>query len=327
MLCGKFAGHRDLSAGPRLWDDNRPAGSRSVDRLRVLNANVSSLSQLTGSEQAAEIIRPPDHWSRKPLIGVVLVLVGISVVSATAMIGSELLAVSDWINPSHIETAVGQQRTITLEDGSTVQVNTHTAVTVHFTPRKREVLLADGEARFTVAKNAERPFIVTTPQACVRAVGTVFNVQVGAHRTSVAVLEGHVRIFGRADEMRVTESPVLSSQPRSRFLKPAEDLFAGQRAAVSRTGTILRDAGPSIERVSAWTRRQLVFRDEPLSELVAEFNRYHDKALRIEDPGLAGFRVSGTFDAYDIRSLMQYLENYQGVHSHLAPDGTKVLTR
>jgi transmembrane sensor len=258
---------------------------------------------------------------------VVIALVGASVISASMMIGSELLAVSDWINPSHIETAIGQQRTITLEDGSTVQVNTHTAVTVHFTPRKREVRLADGEARFTVAKNTERPFIVTTPQACVRAVGTVFNVQVGAHRTAVAVLEGHVRVFGRAEELEVTESPVLSSQPSSRFVTPPEDLFAGQRAAVSRTGTILRDAGPPIERVSAWTRRQLVFRDEPLSDLVSEFNRYHNKALRIEDPGLAGFRVSGTFDAYDMRSLMQYLENYQGVHAHPAPDGTEVLTR
>jgi transmembrane sensor len=260
-------------------------------------------------------------------MGAVLVFVSAIVVAAAAMIGSELLAVSDWINPSHIETAVGQQRTITLEDGSTVEVNTHTAVTVHFTPRKREVRLADGEARFTVAKNRERPFIVTTPQACVRAVGTVFNVQVGSHRTAVAVFEGQVRVFGRAEEMQVAQSPILSPQPKSRFVEPPEDLYAGQRAAVSRTGTILRDAGPSIERVSAWTRRQLVFRDEPLSDLVAEFNRYHNKALRIEDPGLAGFRVSGTFDAYDLRSLMQYLENYQGVHAHQAPDGTEVLTR
>jgi transmembrane sensor len=255
------------------------------------------------------------------------VFVSVIVAAAMMMIGSELLAVSEWINPSHIETAVGQQRTLTLEDGSTVQVNTHTAVTVHFTPRKREVRLVNGEARFTVAKNTERPFIVTTPQACVRAVGTVFNVQVGAHRTAVAVFEGRVRVFGRAEEMEVAQSPVLSQQPKSRFLQPAQELSAGERAAISRTGTILRDAGPSIERVSAWTRRQLVFRDEPLSDLVAEFNRYHAKALRIEDPGLAGFRVSGTFDAYDMRSLMQYLENYQGVHAHPAPDGTEVLTR
>jgi transmembrane sensor len=243
------------------------------------------------------------------------------------MITSELLAISDWVNPSHIETAIGQQRTITLEDGSTVQVNTRTAVTVHFTPRKREVRLADGEARFTVAKNPDRPFIVTTPQACVRAVGTVFNVQVGSHRTAVAVLEGHVRVFGRAEEMKVAESPVLTTQPMPAFLKPPQDLFTGERAAISQRGAIQRNTGPSLERVSAWTRRQLVFRDEPLSDLVAEFNRYHSKQLRIADPGLAGFRVSGTFDAYDLRSLMQYLEEYQGVHAHPSPDGAEILTR
>lgn len=287
---------------------------------------MSLLSQLTGSDKAAESARPPDYGHRKPLAGAVIVIACAGIIAAGTMITSELLALSGWFNPSYIETAVGQQRTLTLEDGSTVQVNTGTAVTVHFTPRKREVRLADGEARFTVAHNPDRPFIVTTPQACVRAVGTVFNVQVGGHRTAIAVLEGHVRVFGRAEEMEVSQSPVLNRQT-PRFLRPAQDLYQGERAAVSERGSILRNAGPSIERVSAWTRRQLVFRDEPLSDLVAEFNRYHDKKLRIADPGLAGFRVSGTFDAYDLPSLMQYLEEYQGVHARLEADGSETLTR
>jgi transmembrane sensor len=244
------------------------------------------------------------------------------------MIAGEWMAIDGWINPSHVETTIGQQRTITLEDGSTVQINTRSEITIHFTPWKREVRLPDGEARFTVASNPKRPFIVTTPQACLRALGTVFNVQVGAHHTSVAVLEGHVRVFGRAEELQMTPVPLLPSrQPPPQFVLPGQDLFAGQRAAVSHKGAIQRNAGPSIERVSAWTRRQLVFRDEPLSALVAEFNRYHDQRLSIADPELAKFRVSGTFDAYDMNSFMQYLENFQGVHARPGPDGNQVLTR
>jgi transmembrane sensor len=244
------------------------------------------------------------------------------------MIAGESLAIDGWFNPSHVETEVGQQRTITLEDGSTVQINTRSEVTIHYTPTKREVRLPDGEARFTVARNPDRPFIVTTPQACLRALGTVFNVQVASHRTSVAVLEGHVRVFGRAEEMQMNRPTLLPlSTPVPPFIKPAQDLYAGQRAAVTNKGSIQRNAGPSIERVSAWTRRQLVFRDEPLSDLVAEFNRYHDERLRIEDPELAKFRVSGTFDAYDMTSFMQYLELYEKVHSRPGPDGSQVLTR
>ncbi len=247
------------------------------------------------------------------------------------MIGADFLGVQYWLNPSFEQTVIGEQRAITLEDGSLVQMNTATRLTVAFAPRARRVKLVTGEARFTVARNSDRPFIVTTPQASVRALGTVFNVRTAASGTAVAVLQGHVEVAARgidhsaADADR-TPSPGAGSASQVVGSRPHElDLFMGQRAAITPVGRIEPGAGPSLERVEAWTEGRLVFRNEALADLVAEFNRYHAHPLRIVDPGIAGIRVSGTFAADDLVSFEQFLERFEGVEIRTAPDGSEML--
>jgi transmembrane sensor len=104
-------------------------------------------------------------------------------------------------------------------------------------------------------------------------------------------------------------------------------LRAGQQVSITRKGQILRDANPSLERIMGWPNGRLVFRDEPLIDLVTDFNRYHRQQLTIADPELAGHRVNGTFDAYDKLSLIQFLERYEGVRVITAPDGSQQLTK
>jgi transmembrane sensor len=250
------------------------------------------------------------------------------ILAASVMITADFLGVSHWVNPSFEETAVGEQRAISLEDGSLVQLNTATRLVVAFAPRARRVRLDSGEARFTVAHDAARPFIVTTPQASVRAVGTVFNVQTAPSGTSVAVLQGHVEVATHDSGSSAPESAAGNPVRAAVAASPRElDLFVGQRAAVSPAGRITFGAGPSLERVRAWTDGRLVFRNETLADLVAEFNRYHTHPLRIADPALAGVRVSGTFAADDLPSLEQFLERFEGVDVRSMPDGSELLER
>jgi transmembrane sensor len=252
------------------------------------------------------------------------------VLAASVMIGADFLGVAHWVNPSFEETAVGQQRAIALGDGSLIQLNTATRLVVEFAPRARRISLDSGEARFTVAHDPNRPFIVTTPQASVRAIGTVFNVQTAASGTSVAVLQGHVEVstHGTGTLVPAAARTAGKSKAGSGALVPQElDLFVGQRAAVSPTGRITFGAGPSLERVKGWVDGRLVFRNETLADLVAEFNRYHTHPLRIADPMLAGVRVSGTFAADDVPSLELFLERYEGVEVRTAPDGSALLER
>jgi transmembrane sensor len=211
------------------------------------------------------------------------------------------------------KTAVGEQRSITLADRSVVFLNTDSEVRLRWTARERHIDLLRGEARFQVAKNAARPFIVATREATVRAVGTVFNVRTGEAITQVAVLEGRVEV---------------NAVPKSQPAHGGSDLLlaAGQRAAVTRLG-VEADVGPPIERVAAWTERRLVFRGDPLGAVVAEFNRYRTQALVVDDPALAEVRINGVFELDDPASLLTYLRNFESVQVTQGGDGREHLAR
>jgi transmembrane sensor len=214
-----------------------------------------------------------------------------------------------WVNPEVIRTAIGEQRSITLADGSIVDINTDSELRVDLEGKERKLLLLRGEARFKVAKDPHRPFVVSTPQARIRALGTIFNVRAESEQTAIAVLEGRVD---------VRESAPPSEDARS---VAHIELKAGQQAAVNPAGEILPDAGPPIERVTEWTNRRLVFREEPLAVVVAEFNRYHRKPIRIAAPELAALRISGTFDSSDTNSLLEYFQRFESVSVEHDQDG------
>jgi len=223
-------------------------------------------------------------------------------------------------------TAVGEQRSITLSDGSVVFLNTNSEVRVRLARTGRNIDLLRGEARFQVAKSPQRPFVVATSDATIRALGTVFNVAMSQDGTQVAVIEGRVELRERTASPASVPDAVPESSPAGSAVGPKKqqaqiELAAGQRAAVTTRG-ILSDVGPSIESVNAWTERRLVFRDKTLAEVVRQFNRYRQQPLVIDDPRLAGLRVSGTFDPSDPDSLLTYLGAVEAVQVRALADGS-----
>src|SRR5260221_5540279 len=96
--------------------------------------------------------------------------------------------------PSY-STDVGERRSLTLDDGSTVDLNARSKVRIEFSKAERRVDLIEGQALFQVAKNMDRPFIVKSGEATVRAVGTQFDVDRKATGTTVTVLEGRVVVY------------------------------------------------------------------------------------------------------------------------------------
>jgi transmembrane sensor len=251
----------------------------------------------------------PHRWTARPM----------AIAAAVALLVAGTLAwfvAYRWFDPSDIRTAIGEQRSVTLADGSIVTLNTNSELHVDLEPAVRHIQLVRGEARFKVAEDPSRPFIVRTPQATVRAIGTVFNVYAGDKRTEVAVLEGRIELRDLAEPAR--------SESSTHAVERIE-LGAGQQAAVIPGGDILRNVGPPIERVAAWTERRLVFREEALADVIAEFNRYHEHPIRIEDAALAAVRISGTFDSSDPNSLIQYLERFENVHVEERQDGSHLL--
>jgi transmembrane sensor len=218
------------------------------------------------------------------------------------------------LHPTHIQTAVGEQRNVKLADGTLVQVNTDSDIRFDLSDNERRVVLRRGEARFNVAKDASRPFVVVTPRTTMRVLGTVFNVHTDQGQTAVAVFEGRVEVTGTSKNHRAPVGARLV-------------LYKGQQALMTPEGRLLRDAGPPIERMQAWPTRRLIFRGDTVASVVAEFNRYNLQTIRIATPELAGLKVTGTFDADDHASLIRYLEVYERVRSSRAPDGSYMLSR
>lgn len=218
-----------------------------------------------------------------------------------------------WQQRQAIVTVVGEQRTLLLEDGSVVRLNTDSRIRVRFADKERRIELPQGEALFQVAKDAQRPFLVVTPQATVRAVGTEFNVRTLATGTAVAVLEGKVEVRGVVQP----EVPQVKTQ-----------LAAGERATVEQGGQIQSGGGPSLEQVLAWADRKVVFRETTLTDVIDELNRYQTRPIRIADPQLATLRINGSFSVNDVESLLVYLERYHGlVRSRDADSGAVVLSK
>lgn len=198
-------------------------------------------------------------------------------------------------DPVH-RTATGEQQTLKLDDGSIVYLNTQSRLQAHFTAQRREVRLLDGEALFVVAQDASRPFVVVTGSTRVQAVGTQFNVRRLTKDTVVSVVEGRVRIAQDADE------PAVADAGRN-------TLVAGEEAHIADTGRIDKQPIDSVQSRLAWRQRLLEFRDQPLSEVVAEFNRYNRAPrFRIDAARLAARRYTGVFRADDPESLAQLLE-------------------
>lgn len=207
-------------------------------------------------------------------------------------------------------TAVGEQRSIELADGSSIQLNTSTAVQVLFSRSKRVVQLTRGEARFVVAKDRRRPFSVNAGRNEVTAVGTVFTVRrrdEGA--VEVTVEEGTVALDSLPAPGSVTAGGDNASPSQ------APKLTAGQSTVFAeRVETIRQLTEPELNRKLAWRQGVLVYSGEPLSEVIAEISRYTDIKIEITDPALASKPVAGYFPVTKIDGLLQSLELNFGIH-------------
>jgi len=212
-------------------------------------------------------------------------------------------------------TAVGEQRSVTLVDGSKVELNSRSRVRVRFTDQQRVVELLEGQALFKVAKNPVRPFIVRSGATSARAVGTQFDVYRRPDRTVVTVVEGRVAVSSEllpVPEQLVGRQPAAAGTSTSIPMPPGAGadavlLVAGEQISVT-PRVIARPRPANVEAATAWTQQKLIFDTVPLREVVAEFNRYNRVQLVIDDPGLNEFHVSGVFASTSAQSMLDFLQ-------------------
>jgi transmembrane sensor len=204
-------------------------------------------------------------------------------------------------------TAHGERGTWQLSDGSTIHLDSDTAVTVRLSAAERLVELDRGQIAVTVRHDARRPFHVRAGAADAIAVGTEFDVYRVAGSTTVTVLTGVVA--------------VSVPETADRTLR----VGAGQKVSIVE-GLLPLAASPANSReASAWLEGKIAFTQRPLGEVAAEFNRYNSVQFLIDDPQLRATTISGSFDAQDVESFADFLRSLDGVRLERADGRFEVL--
>ncbi|MEO7207815.1 MAG: FecR domain-containing protein [Steroidobacteraceae bacterium] len=207
-------------------------------------------------------------------------------------------------------TGIGEQRTVQLQDGSTVELNVRSSIQVHLGEHQRDVMLLDGQALFRVAKDKDRPFVVHAGDAQVRAVGTEFDVYKKQSATVVTVVEGRVETYGASDA--AGEATVV--------------LSAGEQLTVL-PHTVTKPARTDPAVATAWLQKRLIFEETPLSDVAEEFNRYNRRPLSIEDHELEKLRISGVYSSTDPASIINFLRSQNSIQVIETEKQVRVLRR
>lgn len=206
---------------------------------------------------------------------------------------------------SSMQTAIGQQATVSLPDGSKVDLNTSTQMRVDYRSDARVIELARGEAHFEVAHDAERPFWVVADGTWIRAVGTAFDVYLGPTSLEVTVTEGKVQVAaGRSAPARRPSDTALVHMAHSL-------LSAGQKFEYNGEGAQVRAATVTeLRRSQSWRTGTLHFENQTLGEILQELGRYTTTQLIVEDATLRDMRLGGAFKASEegAQALLTMLE-------------------
>lgn len=270
------------------WRMSHPDHEYAWQQVEVFSRKLRGLP----SPLAHAALTPPHSSSRRRTIKALTVLIFLS--GGTWMAGEGRL----WCWwPEDYCTGIGEHRAVTLSDGTGIELNSGSAITVNFDDTRRLIRLMNGEIMVTTAPDprlangtgAARPLLIETAQGVLRAIGTRFTVrqfdvsQQG--KSSVAVFEGAVEI-----------RPVTGR---------LQQLEIGQQAAFTREGVIA--VGMAREADTAWRQGMIVAKDMPLIDFLAELGRHRSGWLSC-DPAVAQLKVTGTYPLADIGKILAILQ-------------------
>lgn len=272
--------HREAYAEvERVWSDLDSVPADQAPRLRPSgHRDYSEKTAIQRGRRAPN--RRPWRWAATGAMAA-----GICLLLA---IGMEL--------PSRLQadvlSSVGETKTVALPDGSTAVLNTASAIAMDYSPDERRVRLLRGEAEFTVAKDAARPFRVETEGVLSKALGTVFLVRRHDDGTTVTVLESRVAVAygGNSDS---TREAILAANQQVTY---TEGRGLGS----------LQTVDP--RAATAWRRGKLIFVDQTLGDVIDELNRYHLGQILISDDALRNMKVNGVFETRDTVAVVDALE-------------------
>ncbi len=236
--------------------------SMPKDNLRVAHQPIGKVVKM-GEKSST-------RWIGWASVAVIALAVGFWFTSNPTTAGTEMLAV---------ETGNQDKQTIQLADGTKVYLNEHSSLSypAAFTADTRSVELT-GEAFFEVAKNAVKPFIITTNKAKVTVLGTSFNVRakIAETATEVVVKTGKVRLENTEGSKKV-------------------ELVANQKGVYEASNNKIVQSEEMDMNEMAWHSDKLVFKNSPLKEVIADLSNQFDVSIQLENTNLSSCEMGGLF--------------------------------
>lgn len=253
-------------------DSNRPCPIQDDALAKQIWDDPALLEALSGSEETISDKKRIAKWHQVAWSAAACFL--IATLTFFLLPPQTNVMPSDTTASVVLATGTAEQEQFELEDGSHIHSNASTSLSVVFSTQIRQVSMEKGEAYFNVAKDAARPFEISTDFGKVTVLGTSFNVDTDSTGMEIKVFEGVVKV-APADGQAVT-------------------LTVGQRLGVDRFGNM--SSVTSFDHVvkEDWMSGMLHANSMSMRQIVDRINRHTDKPVYLA-PGLSGYSVTGTF--------------------------------
>ncbi len=309
-----FSGRLAESDRQRILDVRQNSRDYDQDFLDTVEA----LADMEVLAKDADILAVMDKYQSEPTELRRIALKPILAIAATVLLAVTVVFISPFQADqrdgiaSRYSTRIGEQKTITLEDGSLIALNTGTQLWVELSDGRRRVVLERGEAWFDVAADPSRPFTIDLGMRSVSVLGTKFNILKSPGQFTLAVVEGMVAIH-RDEETVSSSAPAAEVATGDRVQLRAgiqHRIPAGMATEFDASSQQLVAWRPShIDRVGQWRSGVIRYDEEPLSKVIQELNRYSAKKILIEDSAIMDMEVYAAIRIDRIDMALSVLEN------------------
>jgi len=298
------------------WRAASDRHARAFEDIEASWRELGALEELEDLGRSVLALGPEKStwYRRRSFIGMAATLAAVTLGAGVYFngVGSTL------VHQERLETAVGEQKTIALPDGSTIQLNTDGVLVVDYVKNARNVRLTKGEAYFSVARDSDRPFTVLTDNGSVTAVGTEFTVRLRADAAlEVTVAEGRVALT-----LPMTALASDNVEQSVAHAGAVAELTKGQIALFHETiEKIAHVSEAELNRKLSWRQGMLAYSGESLEEVIADVSRYTVIEIEIVDPQLKEMLIQGYFKVGETEALFEILELTFGIEVERVDDG------
>jgi transmembrane sensor len=201
-------------------------------------------------------------------------------------------------------TSAGEQKSVKLVDGASMELNTRTSVTLAKSDVTNQIELIDGEALINTGRQLTSPLTVIAGNGRVSATGARFNVRYDGMLSCVTCIEGTVEVL-RLGERQQLEAP--------------RQYTYGDRGLGA-------SAAADLSAVTAWQDGLLVFHQTPLAKVVAEINRYRPGKIVLMNASLGERSVNARFRVQNVDEIMTLAQQVFGAKVTSFPGGLVFLS-